>query len=142
MPKKSSFQQSQTWYVGYMPVFENAKFLWDLTIHCITIALHIHYSSNAFYSTLLSFSVLKIFGFNFLSYILVPFPDSSNLYSCTGKPNKEWFDIENFLAVVCRTFFTEKTSNWINLIMWMDVYQLSAQDWWWRDGRFKKTFKI
>ena len=32
MPKKSSFQQSQTWYEGYTQVFENAKFLGDLTI--------------------------------------------------------------------------------------------------------------
>ena len=35
----------------------------------------------------------------FSSYILVPFPDSSNLYSRAGAPNKESFDIENFLAV-------------------------------------------
>ena len=30
--KKLSFQQSQTWYEGYTQVFENAKFLGDLTI--------------------------------------------------------------------------------------------------------------
>ena len=30
--KKSSFQQSQTWYEGYTQAFENAKFLGDLTI--------------------------------------------------------------------------------------------------------------
>ena len=33
MPKKSSFQKSQTWY----EVFENAKFLGDLTILVIKI---------------------------------------------------------------------------------------------------------
>ena len=33
MPKKSSFQQSQTWYGRFMQVFENAKFLGDLTIY-------------------------------------------------------------------------------------------------------------
>ena len=32
MPKKLSFQQSQTWYKWYTQVFENAKFLGDLTI--------------------------------------------------------------------------------------------------------------
>ena len=36
---------------------------------------------------------------HFLSYILVPFPDSSYLYSHAGAPNKESFDIENFLAL-------------------------------------------
>ena len=32
MPKKSSFQQLQTWYKCYMQVFQKAKFLGDLTI--------------------------------------------------------------------------------------------------------------
>ena len=35
--KKKSFQQLQTWYEGYMQVFENAKFLRDLTVYCIPI---------------------------------------------------------------------------------------------------------
>ena len=36
MPKKSSFQQLQTWYERYVQVFENAKFLGDLTIYIKT----------------------------------------------------------------------------------------------------------
>ena len=35
IPKKSSFQQLQTWYKGYTQVFENVKFLGDLTINAL-----------------------------------------------------------------------------------------------------------
>ena len=56
--------------------------------HDISLQLLGIHNSSAFYSTLIPFSLLKILVLaerQFSSDILVPFPDSHNLYSCDQK---------------------------------------------------------
>ena len=53
MPRKSSFQQSQTWYECYTQVFEKAKFLGDLTIYIVEICqdnFFLHMLPNIFHN--------------------------------------------------------------------------------------------
>ena len=68
-----------------------------LQLHQTFIILAVLFTVH-FYHFLFS-KYLHLTERHFWSYILIPFPDSSNLYGHAGTPNKESFDIENFLAV-------------------------------------------